>query len=172
MSTSVRLIQLDDARALVDLLMSDRRILERWVPARPMAYYTIQGQRTEITRQLTDLEAGRAFPCVVLDGARIIGRVALTSIQREGMQSAVLGYWLSQDETGRGHATRAVNQICAIAYDGLKLHRIEAGAVVTNLASRRVLQRNEFAGIGVARRYVLISGQWCDAMLFQRLARD
>ena len=44
------------------------------------------------------------------------------------------------------------------------------GTLVDNLASQRVLEKNGFDRIGLARRYLRIAGDWCDHVLFQRVA--
>jgi ribosomal-protein-alanine N-acetyltransferase len=56
------------------------------------------------------------------------------------------------------------------AFGELGLHRLEAGTLVDNAASRRVLEKNGFEHIGLARRYLHIGGDWRDHLLFQRVA--
>jgi ribosomal-protein-alanine N-acetyltransferase len=59
-----------------------------------------------------------------------------------------------------------------LAFGELGLHRLEAATLVDNVASMRVLEKNRFAHIGVARRYLRIGGEWRDHVLFQRTAED
>ena len=54
------------------------------------------------------------------------------------------------------------------AFGPLGLHRLEAGTLIDNIASQRVLERNAFARIGVAVRYLRIAGSWQDHFLYQR----
>ena len=56
------------------------------------------------------------------------------------------------------------------AFGPLGLHRVEAGTLVDNGASQRVLEKNGFERIGVAPSYLRIAGAWRDHILFQRLA--
>jgi ribosomal-protein-alanine N-acetyltransferase len=107
---------------------------------------------------------------VILDDARIIGRVTLSNVVRGPFQSCNLGYWVSSADNGRGHATAAVAAMIRLAFSELDLHRIQAGALVHNVASQRVLEHNEFERIGVASRYLRIAGRWQDHILFQRIA--
>ena len=83
--------------------------------------------------------------------------------------------WLILDgvdaaHNGRGLATRAVAEVADHAFGALELHRLEAGTRIGNHASQRVLEKNRFERIGVARRYLLIAGEWVDHVLFQRVA--
>ena len=76
------------------------------------------------------------------------------------------------EHQGRGVATAAVRAVLAVAFDRLGLHRVQAGTLVHNTASRRVLAKNGFAEIGFAPRYIRIAGRWQDHVLHQRLADD
>ena len=58
------------------------------------------------------------------------------------------------------------------AFGRLGLHRLEAGTLVDNVASQRVLEKNGFELIGLARNYLHIAGAWRDHLLFQRTAED
>ena len=57
-----------------------------------------------------------------------------------------------------------------ISFVELGLHRLQAATLVDNQPSRRVLEKNGFESIGLARRYLEIAGEWRDHLLFQRTA--
>jgi len=61
-------------------------------------------------------------------------------------------------------------QICRVAFGELDLHRLEAGTLVHNTASQRVLEKNGFVQYGSAPGYLRIAGRWQDHLLFQRLS--
>jgi ribosomal-protein-alanine N-acetyltransferase len=44
------------------------------------------------------------------------------------------------------------------------------GLFVDNVASQRVLEKNGFEQVGIARGYLHIGGEWRDHVLFQLLA--
>ena len=90
----------------------------------------------------------------------------------EGISSCAIGYWVDAARNGRGLATTAVGDILRFAFGELSLHRVEAATLVDNLASQRVLAKNGFERIGIARRFLRIGGDWRDHVLFQRLADD
>ncbi len=46
---------------------------------------------------------------------------------------------------------------------------MEAGTLVHNLGSQRVLERNGFVRFGLAPQYLRIAGRWQDHVLFQVL---
>ncbi len=98
--------------------------------------------------------------------------VNLFHIHREALQCGTLGYWVDHSRNGRGLATGAVGEILSYAFAELALHRVEAATLVDNLPSQRVLEKNGFERIGLARRYLRIDDEWRDFVLFQRLAGD
>ena len=51
----------------------------------------------------------------------------------------------------------------------LGLHRVEAGTLVHNVASQRVLLRTGFSQYGLAPKFLFIAGDWQDHILFQRI---
>jgi len=77
---------------------------------------------------------------------------------------------VDEAHNGRGLCTRAVAEVVAYAFGDLGLHRLEAGTLPDNRASQRVLEKNRFERFGLARRYLLICGEWRDHVLFARIA--
>ncbi|MGH3259125.1 MAG: GNAT family N-acetyltransferase [Streptosporangiaceae bacterium] len=113
-------------------------------------------------------EQGITVPSVILDEeGRIAGRITLNDIVRGPFQSCHLGYWLSAAVNGRGLATAAVRDMIRVAFEEQGLHRIQAGTLLHNVRSQRVLERNGFVRFGVAPAYLNIAGQWQDHALYQ-----
>jgi [ribosomal protein S5]-alanine N-acetyltransferase len=168
LSKVTRLIGVDDAAALAQLVRDNREFLEPWDPRHEDGYFTEAGQRAVIQEALRSHEEGTALPHVILDpSGAVVGRITLSGIVRGAFQSCSVGYWVSASHNGRGLATAAVREITRIAFDDLKLHRIQAGTLVHNVASQRVLERNGFVRFGLAPQYLKIGGQWQDHVLFQ-----
>ena len=65
-----------------------------------------------------------------------------------------------------GFATEAVRAVVAFGFDTLELHRIFAFTDVTNVASKRVLEKVGFEKEGVLRKHTRRSGVWCDSAVF------
>ena len=59
-----------------------------------------------------------------------------------------------------------------MAFGDLRLHRVEAGTLLHNAGSQRVLERNGFVRYGVAPAYLNIAGSWQDHALYQVLNPD
>ena len=172
LQVTVRVVGPDDASAVAALVVRSRAALAPWEPVRPDSYFTVEGQRAALAEARLRYERGEDYPGLVLVGGEPAGRMNLNNIVRGASQSATLGYWVDVDHQGRGVATAAVRTVLAVAFSELGLHRVEAGTLVHNHASRRVLANNGFTEIGLAPRSVRIAGRWQDHVLHQRLVDD
>lgn len=165
----IRLIRVEDAAPLAELVQINREFLAPWEPPRSEKYFTLDGQRAAIEDALAQYERYIAAPYVILEHGRIVGRVTLSNIVRAAFQSCNLGYWVGAAHNGRGLATAAVGEIMNVAFREVGLHRIEAGTLLDNIASQRVLERNGFVRFGVAPAYLNIAGRWQDHAMYQAL---
>lgn len=165
-----RRVTLDDAPVMAELLRVNREFLAPWEPIRAEAYFTDDGQRAAIRAALEQCEQGSTAPHVIVDDSgRVVGRITLTGISRGPFQSCSLGYWVSAADNGRGLATSAVHDMMRVAFEELRLHRIEAGTLLHNVRSHRVLERNGFVRFGVAPANLKIAGEWQDHAMYQVL---
>lgn len=162
----IRPLRAEDAEELARLYETNREFLAPFEPERPPEFFTAEGQRERLERQLAD--GTHAF--AILDGRAVAGTINLFHIVLESLQSGTIGYWVDAARNGRGLATAAVEDVVAYAFGELALHRVEAATLVDNVPSQRVLEKVGFERIGVARRFLHINGDWRDFVLFQRVA--
>jgi ribosomal-protein-alanine N-acetyltransferase len=108
---------------------------------------------------------------VLTSGDDIVGRVNLNNIVQGVLRSGNLGYWVDHAHLRRGLAREAV-RFAVEAAPQLGLHRVEAGTLVHNTASQRVLLACGFEYYGMAPRLLFINGAWQDHNLYQRILHD
>ena len=161
---AIRRLVPDDAEELARLLAANREFLEPFEPERPEGFLAVAAQRDRL--------AAAEHLYGILDHGALAGTIALSNVMRGSFESATVGYWVDRDRNGRGLATRGLAALVEIAFGEIGLHRLEAGALVENVASQRVLEKNRFTRIGVAPRYLRIAGAWRDHLLFQRTVED
>jgi ribosomal-protein-alanine N-acetyltransferase len=171
-----RIVSVQDAGELAAVLAENREFLAPWDARRDDRYFTAAGQRAALEDALDAYARGTMVPLAIIDGdGRIVGRVNINAIVRGAFQSADIGYWLSQASNGHGLATAAVADAIGVAFGqlgrggGLGLHRLQAGTLLHNVRSQRVLTRNGFRPFAVAPHYLKIAGQWQDHILFHLL---
>ena len=162
---TIRPLALADAPDLLALRLANREFMAPFDPVRQETFFTLEAQ-TEVARN------SRGLKFAILDEGELAGMISLSNVVYEAFRSASVGYWVDAKRNGRGLATRAVAALVEHAFGPLGLHRLEAGTLVDNVASQRVLEKNRFELIGLARNYLHIGGTWRDHLLFQRTAED
>jgi len=167
----IRELSAEDASGLAEAYRRNRQHLAPWDPRRDEFFYTDEGQAAAIAGQLEAARNGLVAAWVLTHGDRIVGRVNLNNIVMGVFRSGSLGYWVDADHLGRGLATRAAEFACAEAR-GRGLHRVEAGTLVHNTISQRVLVKCGFEPFGLAPRFLFIAGSWQDHRLYQRILHD
>lgn len=164
----------EDAEALFTLRRNNRDFLQPFEPIRPGSFWTLEGQIKDVWNGITGAELDQA--CVLgiflKESDRLIGRVALTAFARGVFQNANIGYFMAQDQNGKGYMTAAVRMSVDHAFRSLGLHRVQAGVMPRNLRSLRVLEKAGFRREGLAERYLQINGVWEDHVLLAVTAEE
>ena len=160
-----------DHGAWADLRLRSRDFLVPWEPLWPSNDLTRAAFRSRIKRYYRDIEDDAAYPFFIFspDESDLYGAITVSNIRRGVAQMATLGYWIGAPYARQGLMTAAVTLAVSFAFDHLRLHRLEAACLPSNLASIALLRRCGFAQEGLARRYLKIGGRWQDHLLFARL---
>ena len=170
----LRTPQTGDYDAWAELRAKSREFLTPWEPTWPADDLTRPAFRQRIRRYAEDLRTDQAYPFFLFrkeDGV-LVGGLALANVRRGVAQAGSLGYWVGAPYIRRGYMTAAVRALVPMAFDMLRLHRVEAACIPTNTASTRLLERTGFRREGYARAYLCINGMWQDHLLYARLGID
>jgi RimJ/RimL family protein N-acetyltransferase len=101
-----------------------------------------------------------------------IGVVGFSNISHN-FHSASLWYVLGEKEFCRcGYTSRAVSKMLTLGFCHIGLRSVSAWTVEHNVASLRVLQRNNFRLIGRLRQAHMINGRAVDRLLFDLLTAE
>jgi ribosomal-protein-alanine N-acetyltransferase len=126
------------------------------------------GARLEDDRERLRLGSSYRF-CIFLRSAglddAIIGRVNFSNIFRGAFQACHLGYDLAESAQGQGYMAEAIRAGADDMFHEIRLHRIMANYIPTNVRSAAVLKRLGFTIEGTAKEYLFIAGRWQDHVL-------
>jgi ribosomal-protein-alanine N-acetyltransferase len=167
----IRALASSDAAALALAYRRNREHLAPWEPVRAAAFYTPEGQAAAVVDQLLQVGRGLVAAWVLTHGDQVVGRINLNNIVLGVLRSGSLGYWVDAEHVQRGLATAAVEFACDQARQR-GLHRVDAGTLLHNVASQRVLERCGFEVYGTAPKFLFIAGTWQDHRLYQRILHD
>lgn len=92
-----------------------------------------------------------------------IGIILQTDIHQK---NAELGYWLGEPFWGRGIISRAIGQIVDLAFETYDIERVFARPFGTNLASQKVLEKNNFVLEGRFEKTLFKNGEFLDELMY------
>jgi RimJ/RimL family protein N-acetyltransferase len=158
---AMRAPRLGDAKT-VAALANDRRIAEN--TARIPHPYKIADAESFIAGAA---KAGEAAFLITLRDKTVIGACGL--VFRDDA-TPELGFWLGVDHWGQGYATEALHAVIDYAFADMGHEALQAGARVTNPASRRVLEKCGFqwTGVGLYRINAIKSSAPIDRFRLER----
>lgn len=164
----------EDYPAWSSLREASRAFLTPWEPIWPSDDLTRAGFRRRLRRYRYEISNDLAYPFLVFRASDdvLLGGITLANVRRGIVQAGTLGYWIGAPFAGQGYMTRALRVLLPDLFRDLRLHRIEAACLPSNVASIRLLERAGFQREGLAREYLCINGSWQDHLLFGRLERD
>ena len=168
----IRFFEDKDALALLDMQLRNSDFFQQYAPIFENDFYTLDAKRKYISicaqQRLADQQY--TFGIFLKETGTLIGDIALARIVRGPLQRGLLGYSLDQQHNGEGYATEAVRLTVKFAFEDLKLHRVEAGVMLNNTGSMRVLEKAGFHKEGIEQQGVKINGRWEDHQVFAILS--
>ena len=165
-------LQVRDAPALARFYREQRDFMAPFNPLQPEVFFTPEGQRRRL-EQAEHLRADdRRYEFKIELEGELVGTISISNVVRGAFQSASVGYGVARRHNGRGIASLAVKVVTDWGFEECALHRLEAGTLLDNAASQRVLARNGYRLVGISSRYLELAGAWRDHVLFARTVED
>jgi len=156
----LRAPRLGDAKQ-VAALANDKRIAEN---TRRLPHpYT----RSDAEDFISSLDAGEIAFLITRHDETIVGACGIAAQDETAPE---IGYWLGVKHWSQGYATEAVRALIDYAFTELDHDALQAGARVTNPASRRILEKCGFqwTGVGLCRIRALSSSAPIDRFRLDR----
>lgn len=100
-----------------------------------------------------------------------IGLIAI-NLGKINYKTAEVWFKIHKDYWRKGYTSEALTRILKYGFIDLKLHRIEAGCAVENIASSKTLEKVGFQREGMKRKNLPIRGVWKDTFFYGILEED
>jgi ribosomal-protein-alanine N-acetyltransferase len=155
-------IRLLDESHIAELLALTRRNHEGPGSAGPGEEFDEAAERARLERRLAECQQGTGWTWTIHLAGELAGDIGFNQVHRGKVQSANVGYMVDEPVRGRGVATAALRLVIREAFEEVHLHRLDAGALVTNVASQRVLEKAGFRRIGIFEKHFYENGEWHD----------
>ncbi len=139
----------------------------RWIDS----VESVKDSMANIEANIEDWELKTDLHLGVFRDELLVGMVSLHNINYL-MHTAAIGYWLDEDNVGRGIITDAVKMMIRYAFDDLAINRIEIRAAVGNVKSRAIPERLGFRQEGILRQAECVNGIFMDMAVYGLLKQD
>ena len=151
-----------------DLRRRSRGFLQPWEPTWPADDLSRAAYRRRLMAYQRDMDLGVGYSFLTFrkEDHELVGGITLSNVRRGVAQAATMGYWVGQPFARSGFTLNGVRAVCRFAFDKLRLHRVEAACLPSNVPSRDLLLKAGFSLEGKARAYLKINGAWRDHLLF------
>ncbi|WP_122819994.1 GNAT family N-acetyltransferase [Varibaculum vaginae] len=128
--------------------------------------------RAFIRRSARLVRIGRYYPFAVWADGKLVGQVSIGDIALGAAHSGNLGYWVSEEYSGRGVITTAVAMVLDLCLGAPRLHRVEINVRPENKASRRVVEKLGLRFEGRKQNFYYIAGKWADHIGYAATAEE
>ena len=129
-------------------------------------------QRERLERRLAECRQGTGWTWTIHVDGELAGDIGFNQVHRGTLQTANVGYMVDASARGRGVATAALRLVIRESFEELHLHRLDAGALVSNVASQRVLEKAGFRRIGLLEKHFYEDGEWRDHFWYELIGPD
>ena len=168
----LRLLTLEDAQDLLDYYIRNKEHLRTFEPSRDNSFYTLEVQKGLISESYRQFLSGTAVDMGIFKEGELIGKVKISNIVGGVLRNGIIGYSIDQEEQGKGYLKQAVRLALDYAFRDLRLHRVEASALVDNERSKNVLKACGFEELGLNKDYLFIDGKWRDHITYYITSRS
>lgn len=168
--TELRLHQDRHAEELFALVDRNREYLREWLPWLDSTI-TVEDEQAFIKASLEAFARGQLLPLGIWHQGKLAGTIGLVGIDAVGRKGEI-GYWISEDQQGKGLITRACSAVLSYGFDELGLNRIIIRAAVENSRSRAVPERLGFTYEGTERQSEWHYDHFKDVAVYSMLADE
>ena len=141
---------------------------------KPLEKLTVGGFNKTLANQEKDSSEDK-FYCLNAfekDSGQLIGQCSLMDISRVIFQNTYLGYVIYSPCWRKGYGKEAVSAMFDVAFNTLKLHRVEAGIEPNNKRSIALAKSFNMRREGLSKRRLFYRDEWVDMIIYAITVED
>lgn len=162
-----------DHRLAAQVRADNYRWLSPWEANAPDGYRARDMDLEAFIRRSARLvRKGMYYSFGVWVDQELVGQVSVGDVALGASHSGNLGYWVSEEYSGRGVITAAVAMVLDLCLGSPYLHRVEINVRPENKASLRVVEKLGLRFEGRKRGFYFIAGNWADHLGYAATAEE
>jgi RimJ/RimL family protein N-acetyltransferase len=147
----IRTYTLSDAKALFELVDSNKEILADYFPTSVDSNTSVMAKRKYILERNAERNAGQSLFAGIFTADKIlIGQICAKDINWR-VPKCEMGYFLDKNFFGQGFGSEAVELFCEYCFEKLGIVKITLRIEPKNLASKKLAEKCGFELIGIAK---------------------
>ncbi len=166
----MRLLREKDSAELFALVDENRDFLGEWLPWVDSNVEEADSREFIMASRLAYADE-TSMPFAIFYCDKLVGMIGIHHIS-DINKSAEIGYWLAEQETGKGLVTKCCRAILNFSFGRLEVNRIVIQAAVKNLPSRAIPERLGFTFEGVGRELVFQQERPLDMAIYSLLSAE
>lgn len=168
----VRCYQPSDAQMLTDSINESREHLKPWMAWAHAGPETVEERVRHITRWRGMFDLGRDYGYGIFnrEETKQLGGTGLHT--RLGDKELEIGYWIHKDYTNKGFVTESTAALIKVAFEIVRVHRVEIHCNPGNTASASIPRKLGFTHEGTLREKTPFLDRWGDSMIWGLLETE
>lgn len=163
-------LNLAHTEALFQLTDANRQYLRQWLPWLDDIRSSAD-TRQFIEANIDQVAAGGAPSFAIIYDGDIVGVAGFHQINQLHRLGSI-GYWLAENQTGKGIMTWSVARLLEIGFDDYGLNRIELRCAEANHKSRAIAERLGFTYEATLRQCEWLYTHYVDHVVYSILATE
>lgn len=154
---TLRVITMEDAEPIHSLIQKNQDHFSKFDFKAPQ-FKTLLEVENAIESLVIHHEKARGASYGIWENNRLLGVVAVNLVDWHN-KTADIGYWLSEQASGRGLAFQALNLLKRYLFEQLNLEKLTAATATTNVKSQSLLERVGFKPAKILETPLLVNGR-------------
>lgn len=160
----LKTLNLNDVEERYAVIDKNREFLRKWLGWLDM--YESSKDLVEYTKFCQDKEKnGDGFTFGIYYLGKFIGCIEIQEINNRNKKCEI-GYWLSEEATGKGIMTKSCKKVVDYIYSDLNLNRIAILAATENFASQAIAKKLNFEEEGILKDNECLYGVFVDNYIY------
>lgn len=166
----LRILGSTDADTIYKVIDVNRSRLREWLnwldqtkSAKDLENFITDGEKAFSNKEM--------FRYGIFYNNKFVGIIELKTIDYKNRKS-IIGYWLAAEYEGKGVMSQAMSAILKLAFEELKLNKVELHIATKNVKNNNIAHRFEFKQDGISRDSEWLYDHFVDHNIYSLLKRE